>query len=459
MLKKAKINVIIVIFLAIGAGSAMAIEGEFYFRGLNTDEGWYPWACVAEQGIAYDGEKNPNLQYCSHNMPESKKAMCPCKLMECPFEELTYRGNACGSWSVQSPLITGAIVQLTIPEDIKLVSSDGFVLEGDVCPGEKPVVTTGNRTGEWWRRGGVYDTPPIQWVDDVAGLVKRIVQFHRDKAGERLADSAVLSREELFTDEFGILVHPETRGEPDIPGNIICSRKEKGSTPSSAAGEPMFGNEADVEADIFCFYYIYGYGGGNQILKAQIPTVIIGDKGFLVNRFSFLTTEDFFRAGTVKFQKKLKVVQPTEAKLEVKSFAGPPDGSERLTRLVITNKGNGKASIGKLTIRGKEVMLTCDDKELQAGESSECVAILDRNDRNMRLAYSEQPCGKPSGNVIAINLDIGQAEEGGQFCDSNSDCSTGEECCASLCRVAAEGVCDDIDSDGVLDTWVPFGWN
>ncbi|MBI2675788.1 MAG: hypothetical protein HYX24_04985 [Candidatus Aenigmarchaeota archaeon] len=51
-------------------------------------------------------------------------------------------------------------------------------------------------------------------------------------------------------------------------------------------------------------------------------------------------------------------------------------------------------------------------------------------------------------------LNIG-TETGESYCESSSDCSTGEECCVNLCRPAAEGVCDDIDSDGILDTWVP----
>ncbi len=119
------------------------------------------------------------------------------------------------------------------------------------------------------------------------------------------------------------------------------------------------------------------------------------------------------------------------------------------------NTGNGKASIDGIKSSGKERKLICDKKELEPGESAECVAVVDRNDRNLRLSYSEWPCGKPKHDVLAVSVES-KAETGESFCESNSDCSTGEECCVNLCRPAAEGVCDDIDSDGIPDTWVPI---
>ncbi len=219
--------------------------------------------------------------------------------------------------------------------------------------------------------------------------------------------------------------------------------------------------------------YIYGEATNSEkIWKLQTPAIVVLGPGGNVKNFeniqamdnndwrinrNFSAEDDLYRIGAIKFRKKLKVVEPTEASLDIQSFAGPPEGSERLARLVITNNGNGKASIGKLTARGKEIKMACDDRELEAGESAECVSIVDRNDRMLRLAYSEQPCGKPKINVLALSLSAAAASGEGESCEANEDCSTGEECCANACRPAAEGVCDDIDSDGIPDTWVPFG--
>ncbi len=224
----------------------------------------------------------------------------------------------------------------------------------------------------------------------------------------------------------------------------------------------------DIEADVLCFSYLYGtmgsspsYGGvgcPGELIKLQMPSIHFFNTTFWhIYESGYNSVDDLFKVGTIKFKKKLKIVEPTEAKLEIQSFASPPEGAERLARFVIKNAGDGKASIDGIKSSGKERKLICDKKELEPSESAECVAIVDRNDRNMRLAYTEQPCGKPKHSVVAISLDIeAEKEEDGNFCESNPDCSTGEECCVNLCRPAAEGVCDDIDSDGILDTWVPF---
>ncbi len=55
---------------------------------------------------------------------------------------------------------------ITIPEDIKFSSHDGFILQEEICKGEKVNVNVGNRTGEWWDGGGTNDSSPIQWIDD-----------------------------------------------------------------------------------------------------------------------------------------------------------------------------------------------------------------------------------------------------------------------------------------------------
>ncbi len=472
-----KAIILSLIFLALLAGGALALEGNFLFGSLAYGRGWCPWIAMVDNDTSFLRDY-------------FKLISCPDKT--CPFEELAYlrRGSPCNSEGV-APMLIGAVRQITIPEDIKLAASDSFIVDDQVCPGETVNVSVGNRTGEWWGKGGVAGTPPIQWMQDVPSTVRKIVQYHKEKENEKIFESIIKPPQWTFADELGINVYVQTSMDVVVntspynlsaedmsapsSGNIICSLRQK-SAALFGAGSYAVENGADIEADVLCSYYIYGfynimgrilnrtsgqyyYPTGYDFFKVQIPTIINGKvEGYLDWMTPYPKAEDdLFRVGTIKFQKKLKVVQPTEAKLEIQSFAGPAEGGERLIRFVITNNGDGKASIDGIKIRGTDVRLTCDDKALEAGQSAECVAIVGRNDKSLRLAYSEEPCGKPKHNVLAVNLDIGaETGEEGTFCESSSDCSTGEECCASICRPAAEGVCDDIDSDGILDTWVPF---
>ena len=69
---------------------------------------------------------------------------------------------------------------LSIPEDIKLVSSEGYVAEGEVCAGDKLRVQKGVNRGEFWQSGGDMDSPPIYWVPDVRELAYSLLKTKLD---------------------------------------------------------------------------------------------------------------------------------------------------------------------------------------------------------------------------------------------------------------------------------------
>ena len=75
---------------------------------------------------------------------------------------------------------------LTIPEDIKLVSSGGYVLDDEVCAGESFSVQKAVNKGEWWFDGGDLGSPPINWTDDVRELVYSLVKtkYEKFRSGE-----------------------------------------------------------------------------------------------------------------------------------------------------------------------------------------------------------------------------------------------------------------------------------
>ena len=68
-------------------------------------------------------------------------------------------------------------IKITVPGDYKLVKSDGSVVGDEVCLGDQFKIVSGETKGEYWQDGGVSDSPPIQWVDDVDVVFEKVIDY------------------------------------------------------------------------------------------------------------------------------------------------------------------------------------------------------------------------------------------------------------------------------------------
>lgn len=72
--------------------------------------------------------------------------------------------------------------QITVPEDMKLVTSDKHVVGDQLCVGDKFTFqsavsggTYGGDGGEYWEDGGETDSPPVLWITDIEEAVKEVL--------------------------------------------------------------------------------------------------------------------------------------------------------------------------------------------------------------------------------------------------------------------------------------------
>jgi hypothetical protein len=81
--------------------------------------------------------------------------------------------------------------QITVPEDMKLVTSDKHVVADQLCVGDKfafqsaaPGGTYGGDGGEYWEDGGETDSPPVLWINDMEEAVKQVLGCPNKKGTE-----------------------------------------------------------------------------------------------------------------------------------------------------------------------------------------------------------------------------------------------------------------------------------
>ena len=112
-------------------------------------------------------------------------------------------GDSSGTWD-------WFMARLSIPEDFKLVSSDGHVVGDELCLGERFQLQKGVNRGEFWQEGGEMDSPPIYWVNDVQEMMYSLV---KKKADACIAGRPPYTRRpfrELFRVNFWSNVDNET---------------------------------------------------------------------------------------------------------------------------------------------------------------------------------------------------------------------------------------------------------
>ena len=80
--------------------------------------------------------------------------------------------------------------QITVPEDIKLVSSSNQVVGDELCVGDKFSFQSNVKDsnydgdgGEYWEEGGYPDTPPVLWVQDIEEAVREVIDCQNKKGG------------------------------------------------------------------------------------------------------------------------------------------------------------------------------------------------------------------------------------------------------------------------------------
>ncbi len=343
---------------------------------------------------------------------------------------------------------------------LKSKSTNGYNLDSSdtLCTGKTYELADAGLAGEWEPKGGPEDSPPIEFV---LSLEEAKRQIESGTFNVPAYPAAICSWPARDTKEG-----PE-RCHFDVA--VVCEKKCNLNSEGVIREGNAFtaSQEGDVKVEFSCkadcmlflkrvekyanpYYQKFGGYGSPYLPQAY---------GYVGLRPGKLATKAAF---------SLEAAPQEGPSIRIQSFHLPEEASQKtVARVVLKNVGDGCAFMEDIDFDIAGEILYSPKGRICSGETAEILFEMSLEDLasirdiNLDMKYESETlgCGKTKDKEATFNLGrIKPASPSGQnFCKANSDCSTGEECCVNLCRPAAEGVCDDIDSDGIPDTWVPFG--
>ncbi|MFZ2456604.1 MAG: hypothetical protein WAX07_09025 [Candidatus Altiarchaeia archaeon] len=381
------------VFLTIFSCTASAVSGSYNFLALNYGMMWSQYAsavegkdigdknCPVAVGISMDGYAKKTV-YCS---------------------------------------IFGVNTRITIPEDVKLVTSDGYVVADEMCVGEKFTLAKGASKGEYWDDGGDMDSPPVYWIADVEAVVNKLVSQHKSASpakvgGTKVADGYVdpLTGIPVYNVDLkgnasgtGFLEHY------NIIGNLACSMKGT-ANPSgnlaqageyyqaTAAGDASFQADYTVE----CIYYYYGgicdpasdmCGGTDAFCQYQVP---------MFPKMSGKSLKDLVKVGTISVKKNIKITQAGDAKAEfsISGAQAASVGEQINLRVLVKNTGTANMTIKTISSRAPHKFVSCDSSIVAPGKETECILSVTPSaddGLDVTVGYEYKSCGRTKSGQVS----------------------------------------------------------
>ena len=479
------------------SGHVCALQELATYVIASDGRGWWPYVCVSEKGASgicdcgrfmrdqnYTDllSKNPSESLYNESDAMYNKTMeCVkkcfynfCGGRNCPFGSgvtswVAAFGESCGAYPTgpfaTDPYSTGVASEITILEDVKLVKPDGSVVGDELCLGDEFTVRNGASSGEYWWDGGFYDSPPIQWVDDVKSVFKTLLDYHEQT---EFSDSTVYNSHSDVPDDragrfgandvqayldplTGLTVYSHSMAEPwakmaDVPqfnpkgkitGAMVCSigpgqvnasdtlvKKGDGYQVIST-GEVEF----RVGYAIECMYYYYGrYNpeGNPNAPKAykdkkyftyKLPTLlyairptgaVLYGRLFSGQNVLYNSKQDFFKVGEAVLYKKIRVHAPPNRSVEIAIIKQEMKiGEPNVLRVLVTNKGTIDIYIVNISSNAVHRFISCDAKTVAPGETKEClVSITPQTGEgvNVQVNYEYKFCGKDMLDKASIDI-------------------------------------------------------
>jgi len=381
------------------ACDSFAVSGSYSFNALNFGSMWTKYASVVEG-------KSSGLNNCPVNICITLPEYCK-KTVYCSVFEINTR--------------------ITIPEDIKLVTSDGYVVGDEVCVGDKFKIAKGANKGEYWDDGGDVDSPPVYWVDDVEAVVKKVVDQHKSASpakvdGTKVADAYVdpLSGIPVYNvDLMGKASNPnvDLLEHWKIIGNLACSVKGSAKAQGKISQDGEYytaiapGDASLEENDVVeCIYYYFGgicdptddmCGGTDSFCQYQVP---------MFPNMAGSSLADLVKVGTMSLTKDLKIVQAGTAQVEfsIEGAQAAKIGEEINLRVLVKNTGNVNITVKNIDSKAPHKFVSCDSSNVAPGKETECILSVTPSAEtglDVTVSYEYKSCGKTSlGQVSKIVL-------------------------------------------------------
>lgn len=314
---------------------------------------------------------------------------------------------------------------------------------GSVCVGDTVSVDDEDLSGEWFEKGGIYDTPPIQWVQDI-DIVKE--QIHEGTFEAETYESWVRSSA-LGANPYKVF------------GALVCSKGCKitdfGDVQKVTDKTFKIVDEGSIEIEVICpvecIFFIDTYCWNAVSYRCDRPEE--------VSIYRRLDYPVFEISKTIEFD-ATKGQKPPD--LDIRSFNQQKisDGESLYVRIVVKNKGEMDAILDAVSLNVPYKVLYMS-ATLMPGEEDEIIIeaqaeILEQ--LKFTVDYRSDKIGCLSVKEFSETFDLGNINVvEPSRCRVDSDCPAEEfglttmRCCVGVCRDLTRGACDDFDGDGTFE--------
>ncbi len=328
--------------------------------------------------------------------------------------------------------------ELSIPEDIKLVTSENRVVGNELCLGDSFTLQNNVVDGEYWDGGGYVDSPQIYWIKDVTSAARSLMGCGGENPADPGAFGGPVNQAKIG---LGLLCAKSGTAVDDyiadakirpISGGVACSLREKpvdspglaqiGSYYQVTGREPFI---FDASYDVECFYYYVSPKTGNVAVAKPVTYSscrgVSGFSGTPAPVASFSTDEgkkaacsqitpDAFKVGEIKLTKTINVVDPSDSSVDMKVLGSGNlvYGNPTTLKVLVQNTGSSAITVEDVTSKTSvNRLISCDVKIVEPGKNAECLlSITPRpgEGSSMQLDYSYLSCGTVKTSSIQKTL-------------------------------------------------------
>jgi len=334
----------------------------------------------------------------------------------------------------------------------------GYVISNgeECCVGSELVLDGFSLLGEWYPKGGPQDSPPVTWVRDLEEIKRKINSFEYNVETHEAYICSWMAVQEAATGPERCIVS----------GSLVCSANCELNSDAKISGsltqtfkvlEP--GEiKLSYSCPVDCIFFVnrknktyYGARAGEEFpkLKDVYGYMELGKALPIVN--STLTV----KAVSGELGPDISIVKSTITSTVLK------ENEKTFIRMILKNSGDMVAKIDNISLNLNNYITLFQPKELLPGEEKEIIIKARAQDvgtiradieyRSDKLGCLPTKEFKESFSIASIKI-TGKLEK----CSSDRDCKYGETCCEGYCMDLTHGFCDDINGDGIPETWTEY---
>ncbi|MBN2250781.1 MAG: hypothetical protein JW724_01730 [Candidatus Altiarchaeota archaeon] len=319
--------------------------------------------------------------------------------------------------------------EVTIPEDLKLVTAKGDIVDDKLCVGDKFTFEKAVDKGEYWDEGGYIGSPPIYWVEDITSAAKSLMSC--GNAETRFSGPVYTAKEGMrsLCYDLSMMIDPDIFPYKEaIQGGLACSLSEGSvdagdAVKSGGYYEVVNANTINFNAefDVGCMYYYLSKQKNYQELAPAMPWAMAECDGTEaqqfnpnINPFGESFGEKFaceslnagaFKIGSIGLSKTITIVERGEPEIEISVPAGDKAvlGESIALKVIVKNKGNVAAVVKDVGSKAPSELISCDKASINPGDQTECLLwVTPQPDTGLdiKVTYGYESCAESKTGQI-----------------------------------------------------------